>query len=222
MKKTLSRLVYTSVLSAFAASAVYAANPASKEWVLQQLAANGPVLTTSDWNAVCSTGSPSSQAGCYGNASSAAFAKLSKYTGGFLRYANIKPANVSSSIFVKAFFAGTNTPAQLHNLVVTATNNAARCALFTQAGQGLGLGGISTTNPTSGNTSSEFVVLHAVSFVTLNNISTSVIYYNNESIGGGSSAPLSAVNIPKPIYLLCAGFSTTDGSTAAPLNISAT
>ena len=106
MRKILRTLVYISLLSTSIVTASYAANPASKEWVLQQIAANQSLLTAADWSAVCTTGSPTSSTGCYGNASSAAFSKVSNSLGGFTRYANINPVNIPSSVFVKAFFAG--------------------------------------------------------------------------------------------------------------------
>jgi hypothetical protein len=130
--------------------------------------------------------------------------------------------NMPSSIFVKAFFAGTNTPAQARYLSVNVSNSAARCTLFTEVGHGLGITGVSTTNPANGQTSSPYVTLHGVSFVTINNtISNNGIYYNAEDIGG-TGQPLSNVIVPNPIYLLCAGYNTTDGSTAASVNIIAT
>jgi hypothetical protein len=222
MKRILTTMIAISCLLAFTVSTTFAGNhPASKEWVLQQIAANSPLLTAADWSAVCASGSPAGASGCYGNASSAAFAKVSNLVGGFNRYANINPVNAPSSVFIKAFFAGTNTPAQATNLNVHVINSAARCALFTQVGHGLGLGGISTTNPSSGSTSSAFTILHAVSFVTINNTTSTGLYYNAENIGTGVT-PLSNVAVPNPIYLLCAGYNTTDGSTAAPVNITAT
>lgn len=222
MKRILLTMIVISSFSTLTVSTTFAANPASKEWVLQQIAANSPLLTAADWSAACTSGSPSSAAGCYGNASSAAFARVSNVIGGFNRIANINPVNAPSSVFIKAFFAGTNTPAQASSLVVNVVNSAARCALFSQVGHGLGLGGISTTNPVSGSTSTAYTILHAVSFVTINNTtSTSDIYYNAENIGTGVT-PLSNVVIPNPIYLLCVGYNTTDGTTAAPVSITAT
>jgi hypothetical protein len=218
MKKILRTLVSIS-FSTFIVTTAYAANPASKEWVLQQIAANQTLLTASDWEALCTTGSSMSSTGCYGNASSPAFAKVSNSLGGFTRYANINPVNAPNSIFIKSFFAGTNTPAQPFNLNVTVTG-AARCALFTQVGNGLGLGGVSTSNPPSGQATTYYVVLHAVSFVTINNATNNSqnngIMYNYESVGG-TGQPLSPVVIPNPIYLLCAGFNPADGSTASTI-----
>ncbi len=222
MKRILTTMFPISCILAFTVSTTFAGNhPASKEWVLQQIAANSLLLSAADWSAVCTSGSPASASGCYGNANSATFTRVSKVVGGFNRYANINPVNAPSSVFIKAFFAGTNTPAQAAHLNVHVINSAARCALFTQVGHGLGLGGVSTTNPISNHTSGPDGVLHTVSFVTINNTTSTDIYYNNESIGTGVT-PLSNVVIPHPIYLLCVGYNTTDGTTAAPINITAT
>ena len=224
MRKILRKLIFISLLSTSIVSASYAANPASKEWVQQQIAANQSLLTAADWSAACSGGSPASSIGCYGNASAAAFAKISNSLGGFTRYANINPVNVPSSVFIKAFFGGTNIPAQPFNINVTVTG-AARCALFTQVGNGLGLGGISTSNPPSGSATPYYVVLHTVSFLTINNFTNNSpsngIMYNNEAVGG-TGQPLSNVVIPNPIYLLCVGFDPANGSTASTINVSAT
>ena len=223
MIKILRTIVSISFLATTIVTVTYAANPASKEWVLQQIAANQPLLTAADWSAVCTSGSPSSATGCYGNASSAAFAKVSTRLGGFNRYANINPVNVPSSVFIKAFFAGTNIPTQATNINLTVTG-AARCALFTQVGLGLGLGGISTSNPPSGQATPYYVVLHSVSFLTINNAtnnSTEGLMYNNETVGG-TGQPLSPVVVPNPIYLLCAGFDPANGSTASTIGVSAT
>jgi hypothetical protein len=223
MKKILRTLVFIS-FSTLMGTTLYAANPASQEWVLQQIAANQTLLTASDWEAACTSGSPSSSTGCYGNANSAAFTKISNSLGGFTRYANINPVNAPNSIFIKSFFAGTNIPAQPVNLNVTVTG-AARCALFTQVGQGLGLGGVSTSNPPSGQATPYYVILHTVSFFTINNAtnnsSTDGVMYNNED-AGGTSQPMSSVVIPNPIYFLCAGFNPSDGSTASTIVVYAT
>ena len=221
MEKISTALVSVSLIATLFAYNAYAANPASKEWVLQQIAAHPPVLTAADWKAACTSGSPANSSGCYGNVSSAAFTKVSNYLGGFIRLSNINPMNVPSSVFIKAFFAGTNTPAQSTYLHITLNDSAARCALFTQVGLGVGLGGISTTNPSSGNSSTPYVVLHAISPVTINNTTSNEIYYNAENIGTGVT-PLSNVVVPNPIYLLCLGYDTTDSTTAAAVNITAT
>ena len=196
----------------------YAANPASKEWVLQQIAANQRVLSAADWNAVCTSGSPTSSSGCYGNVSSAAFVKVSDRLGGFTTYANINPINATSSVFIKAFFGGTNVPVNANFLQVTLTNSAARCGLFTQMGQGLGVPGVSTSAPTSGN--SDGGQPNGASVISINNTTSSSVYYNNNSFGG-TLTPVTGPAQSNPLYLVCAGYNPNDGSTAASIMVAA-
>lgn len=183
-----------------------AANPASQDWVLRQI-----TLNTSDWYAVCQQGSASSPSGCYGNVASPAFIKLSDRLGGYLTYANINPVNAPGSVFIKAFLGGTNTPAALANILVTVTNSAARCALFTTQGGGLGPQGVSNENPTSGNVSNSLPPPHAPVLTSFNNASTNMAYANSFFI------PAAPVVLPAPIYLLCVGYDPANGYTAASI-----
>lgn len=169
------------------------------------------------WNAACTTGSPSQSSGCFGNVSSTAFDKINTAVGGFTTYANINPVNAPGSVFIKAFLAGTNIPVGTQYLSVTLSNSsAARCALFTQSGLGIGPMGISNMAPSNGSTSGSIPALTAPVVVAINNTSST-----NEI--GYVSNPASPLLIPRPIYLLCVGYDTTDGATATTLidNISA-
>ncbi len=197
-------------------SAAYASTPASKEWVLQQIAANQGmgVLTAADWQAVCTSGTPTSASGCYGNVSSAAFTKVSDRLGGFTTYANINPVNVSSSVFIKTFFGGTNIPANIFTLHITVSNSAARCGLVTQEGLGLSTSGLATTQPANGTALTNNP--NSISVASINNaVSTNDVYYNG-------SDPVLGSPQSDPLYLVCAGYNPNDGSTAAPINITAT
>src|SRR5580704_14009147 len=102
--------IIISCISIFMLPAAHASKPASKEWVLQQLAANQGVLSAADWNAVCTSGTPSSTSGCYGEVNTPAFTKVSNGLGGFTSFANINPVTAVSSVFIKTFFGGTNIP----------------------------------------------------------------------------------------------------------------
>ena len=210
---------YLLCVLAFAMTTAYAANPASKEWVLEQIAANPQQLTSADWNAICASGSVASSTGCYGNVTSAAFQKVSDYVGGFTRYANINPQNIPSSVFVKAFFGGTNIPAQATNLNLTVNGGAARCALFTRNGYGIGPAGVNSSVPTSGSDSGAFVPPMTLTVESINNANNGFAY------NGFSPNPSSTVGGPPgqdPIYLLCVGYNATDGSTATSVNVTAT
>jgi hypothetical protein len=218
MKRMFITVFSISCIAAFMLSTAYASRPASKEWVLQQIAANQRILTAADWNAVCTSGSPTSASGCYGNVSSAAFTKVSDRLGGFTTYANINPVNVSSSVFIKTFFGGTNIPANDFTLHVNVSNSAARCGLVTQAGMGLSVSGLATETPSNGNATLNDP--NSISVVSINNaISTNDVYYNEHN---QTTNPVLGSPQSDPLYLICAGYNPNDGSTAAPINISAT
>jgi hypothetical protein len=158
------------------------------------------ILTAADWNAVCTTGTPAGANGCFGNASSAAFAKLSTGLGGYTTYANIIPANAANSVFIKAFFAGTNTPASTQYLTVSILGGAARCNLFAQAGMGI--------SPVDG-IGNQDIGPEAPAPTSINNFTyTNFLYNSNPSI---------PVVTASPLYLLCVGYNTTDGATATTL-----
>ena len=204
---------------AFTITTTYAANPATKEWVLQQIAANPPGLTFADWNAVCTAGSVTSSTGCYGNVNSTAFAKINSYVGGFTRYANINPQNLASSVFIKAFFGGANLPAQATNINVAVNASAARCALFTQEGFAIGPAGVNASVPTSGTDSGSFVPPMTHNIWSINNTAVTMAY---NDFGPNPALSMGGPPNQDPIYLLCAGFNTTNGSTATQINVTAT
>jgi len=179
-------------------------NPASQEWVMKQIsiavANTQSVLTAAEWNAVCTSGSPAGASGCFGNASSPAFTKLSTGLGGYTTYANIIPANAPNSVFIKAFFAGTNTPASTQYLTVSILGGAARCNLFAQSGMGISpIDGIANQNAGP----------QAPAPTSINNFTYTAFLYNNN--------PSIPVVISSPLYLLCVGYNTTDGATATTL-----
>jgi hypothetical protein len=216
MKKMIIMAFSISCVSAFMFSAAYASTPASEEWVRQEIAANQTVLTAADWNAVCTTGSPKSASGCYGNVSSAAFSRVSNRLGGFTTYANINPRNVSSSVFIKTFFGGTNIPVNNNTLQINVNNSAARCGLVTQAGTGFSVSGVATATPTNGNYRVNDP--NAISVVSINNAISNDVFYNENS---QTSNPVLGSPQSDPIYLVCAGYNPADGSTAARINITA-
>lgn len=223
MRKIFKTVFSISCFSALMATASFASNPASEEWVLQQIAGNQRQLTAADWSAICTSGIPASSTGCYGNVSSGAFSKVSDRLGGFTSYANINPTNTPSSVFVKSFFGGTNIPASANSnpgfLEVQLINSAGRCGLFTQSGFGLGLPGVSTNIPVSGDTAG--LAPNSASVVSINNAAASIVAFNNQN----STLNESHVTGPQhsnPLYLVCVGYNPGDGSTAAALSVNAT
>jgi len=184
-------------------------NPASKEWVTNQInnafQNSQPFLTAAGWNAACSSGTPSSPTGCYGNASSTGFMRLSNSLGGYTSYADINPVNASNSVFIKAFFAGTNTPVDPNHLSVSVGSHA-RCALFTQSGTGINPGGVSNFIPSNGSTTGQYVPPQAVDILDFNGSAT--FGYNSNGL------PFSLSN---PLYWVCVGYNGTDGTTAATI-----
>jgi hypothetical protein len=149
--KKLSLLLVASI--ACAVSNVYAnkspsasTHPATKEWVLEQLANFSPTsLTAADWAAACTSGTPTGVSGCLGNISSAAFAKLNKIigAGGFTDQVNIPVTNVPNSIFIQQYnggsshVSGSNTPT-IHNTSAAG----ASCAYFSTQGANLDYEGV--------------------------------------------------------------------------------
>lgn len=203
---------------AFVVTTAHASNPASKEWVLAQIAANQPQLSSNDWNSICTSGSPNSATGCYGNVTSSAFSKVSNHLGDFIRYANINPVNIATSVFVKAFLGGTNTPASGNAISVHVNGFAARCALFTTEGLGIGPGGVTTTTPPNGNSPGAYVEPQTLAVLSINNATTTLEYNDQLDSVTPAGGPVNS----NPIYLLCAGYNATDGSTATGLNVTAT
>lgn len=217
IKRNRTKAMYA-LLAAMPFASVAAPNPVT--WDKMVAYVNGAtVLTAADWAAACTSGSPTSATGCYGTSNSTAFTKINNRTGGFTSYANINPTNApANSVFIKAFLAGTNTPVGSTALDVSVINSAARCVLFYQQGLGVGTGGIATYNPAPGNTPSEFQIGPQVAtVVTFNSASSaSALVYN-----APFDSPASPAVIPNPLYLVCAGYSPADGSTAAALTVTA-
>src|SRR5579862_8323184 len=96
IKSYLVKIAGVSLLSV-SSFANAASNPASQEWVLQQIASAlsnvQGTITAQDWASICNKGSPNNASGCYGNVSSSAFTKLSNALGGYTTLANINPSN---------------------------------------------------------------------------------------------------------------------------------
>lgn len=209
MKKQIIALGLLSLASiASYAAPVASSVPASKEWVLQQIAAANTQLTQADWSAVCTNGSPANVGGCFGSASSGAFAKISRGLGGFATLANIDTANSpAGSVFVKAFFADTNTPVSTASIAVTlSSGNIARCGIFLQQGTGLDTVGASIdTSVVNSSTGGPSIVAHPI---TINAATVAVPMFT----GAGTVAE------PKqPLYLVCMGVAS-NGATAASLS----
>jgi hypothetical protein len=165
-------------------------------------------LSAADWAKACSSGSPNDAAGCYGNPNSLGFAKVNRFTGGFLTVANVDPTDApANSIYIKAFYAGTNTPQTPGSISVTLTaNNMARCGLYMQQGTGLDtLYSGSINSSTSNNSTAGPVAAHPV---TVNAGSVIIGVYSPGD---------SDVNPQQPLYLVCGGVETCDGSTAASI-----
>ncbi len=189
-------------------SLVAAPNPASQEWVLKQLATVNTTLTAADWANVCHAGSsPASSEGCYGSSNTAAFAKLDNGLRGFSSLANFNTtlASPSSSVYIKAFLAGTNVPAYTNAIAVSVTGVMARCTLYVQKGTGINSDdGLNSAIYSSG--ASYRTGPQAPYIATINNQSSVNFYYNN-SPNAGTASP------PDPIYLICVGVNSTDGYT---------
>ncbi|MCX7117555.1 MAG: hypothetical protein NTW94_06600 [Legionellales bacterium] len=199
MKPLIKQISTLGIASILHFTPIMATSGATPTWAL---ALNS--LNTHDWNAVCSDGAPTDQSGCLGNTSSIAFQKVSHGTGGFTTWANIQPANVPESVFIKAFLADTNHPIAPPNINIQVRVGAARCALFTTPGESIGLNGINNLNPTPGNTqiqSDPFGLVIAL------NMSSGGFTYEHQP------TPLEA-NPQYPIYVMCVAYDPADGATA--------
>lgn len=161
-------------------------------------------LTAANWAAVCTTGSPTAATGCLGNASSDAFTTVSNGTGGFTTWANIQPKDAPESVFIKAFLASTNTPVSPPNIIISVPNGAARCSLFTTAGQSIGISGINNLNPTPGNAMEQLAPFGVIIAL---NMATGGFTYEHPPV------PFEA-DPPSPIYVMCVAYDPVDGATA--------
>lgn len=209
--KVISSIAAMSVLTLLSLPNIsMASNPASQEWVLQQISKISVSLTPLDWNAVCTSGSPTNSSGCYGNLSSPAFQKVNNAIGTFTTLANVPVANVPNSVFIKQFFAGANVPLNPNDVAVSTTGMAA-CGIFTTTGTSVGDGGVAnnTTSPGSYYPYGQYLV-------TMGSNSNTTIQYNSNN--GANTMVTSA-----PLYLLCIGYNYTAGAppVAAALNITA-
>lgn len=123
-------------------------HPASKEWVLEQLANFAPTsLTAQDWAAACDSGSPTSATGCYGNIASSGFAKLNKIIGGggFTDQIDIPVASVPNSFFIQQFNGNSaipSTTATSPEVKIPASSAPAMCAYFATNGANLSYEGL--------------------------------------------------------------------------------
>ena len=191
-------------------TAIFAApNPVSYDQMVKYVNAHTSTLTAADWTALCASGSPADSTGCYGNVNSTAFTKVNQGTGGFLTYANINPANApAGSLFVKAFYAGTNLPTAGNAIALSIlATNVARCGLYIQQGTGVDSGGPSMNNSTVGEGlvfTGPVVVGHPVTVTYASPFSYPV--YPSEATG--TFAP------PQPLYMVCAGVNVSDGLTS--------
>jgi len=219
IKRTLYLGAYLALLAAPTLS-MAAPNPASQDWVLQQIAyavnhipVAAGTLTAADWSAVCVTGSVSSPTGCFGNASSAAFARLNDGLGNFTSYAGVNMAGASgNTVFIKAFLAGTNTPLNVQQLTLNlpASGGMIKCDLFTQAGNGVnGPEGINSDIPSDGN--GYFTGPQAPHVIAINATAAPVVDFNitYNSNSGNPNPP----NPSAPLYFMCVGVDSTTGST---------
>lgn len=161
-------------------------------------------LSAADWTKACSSGSPTDAAGCYGNVNALGFAKVNRFTGGFLTVANINASNApANSVYIKAFYAGTNTPQKPESITVTLNKgSAARCGVYLQQGTGLDTLYSGSINTSTDNDSTAGPV--AAHPVTVNSDSVTIGVYT----GGNTFNP------QQPLYLICAGVETCDGSTS--------
>lgn len=162
------------------------------------------VLSENDWNAICSSGSPTAPTGCLGNVSSQAFQTVSNATGGFTTWANIEPRNAPDSVFLKAFLDGTNTPDAPPNIRVNVVEGAARCGLFTKQGASIGNNGINNLNPSPGTSQMQSAPLGLILAL---NISAGSFTYEQQTTPA-EAAP------PDPIYVMCVAYDPTDGASA--------
>ncbi len=199
MKFNITRLCSVALLSlpllSFAAP-----NPASQDWVGKNYR---PQLSAAVWDAACSSGTTESSEGCYGNVSSSAFGLINQAVGGFTSLANINATNApNNSVFIKAFFAGTNTPVSGTDITVNHTAvDAARCSLFSQAGNGVNL---IETRVVNGSISDP----EATRITVITSAGSTISYAQGAN----------SVAINSPLYLVCAGVSIADGSTSAALS----
>lgn len=200
-------------------------NPASQDWVQAQLAKMNAALTakfdklpkparistfltSDDWAAVCNAGSsPDTSAGCYGSASTSAFAKLDNGLRGFSSLANfnINLASPPSSVYIKAFLADANVPVAQNAISVSVVNAMVRCTLYVEKGTGINSdNGLDSEILTPGN--SNRTGPQGPYLATINNQASVQFYYNN-------SPNAATANPPDPIYLICVGVNSSDGYT---------
>jgi hypothetical protein len=206
LAKTIMVVLFTIPSCVFAATP---ATPASQAWVLDQInkastyleqliGASGS-LTPQNWNAICTSGSPTSASGCFGNLSSAGFSRVNSAIGTYTTLGNVPVANVSNSVFVKQFFAGTNMPVSGNEISVTTGSSDAVCGLFTVTGTSLGDGGVINSTP------SNDYYPYGQFFINIGSGgSTSTIQYFAGTAGGMVTTA--------PIYVLCLGYNYTSGT----------
>ena len=186
------------------AAACAAPNPVSYDKMVEYVAAHSGILTAANWAAACTTGSPLSANGCYGDAASTGFARINRGLGGYSSYSGINiSGSVAGSIFIKAFLANANTPIDPENISVTlASGYGARCSLFTQEGAGIngveGMGNSGSNGTLSGPQAAQITTVSSA----------------QQDIKITNAAP--AV-INAPLYILCVGFNTTDNSTISSI-----
>ena len=197
---------------AFSTAMFAAANPVSYDKMVQYVNSHTSTLTAADWSAVCSSGSPTSAQGCFGEVSSSAFHRLDVGLGGFstITGINTTESTAPNSVFIKAFLASTNTPVSNEYITVTVPSfgGMVRCANFAQAGIGISAAeGINTSIPSDGTSS--FSGPEAPHVLAMNATSTQATTNYNYNQNSGNSSP---ANISSPIYFICVGVNSTNGS----------
>ena len=192
-----------------------APNPASQKWVERYAV---PQLEAADWAAVCSSGTPTSQSGCFGNIFSAHFAKLNAGLQGVASYFNIPLSNVENSVFIQQYFGDSSIPTALTGSNALITNNSpnhAKCTMYTAQGIPLGGTGVNNCNKTPGNSSQNYYIYYA--FIPSTAIDANLIYQECNSSNPSGDGYTPVIN---PVYMICFGL-TNAGATASLQGISA-
>lgn len=195
-------------------AAFTAPNPASQNWVMNYMN-----LTSSDWAAVCVSGSPVSQAGCLGTLNSAAFLKLNRLLGNVAALSNVPITATPNSVFIQQFNGDSQKiPDATTNWTTVTLNTAvnATCGTYLVEGSNIGAFGVANAQTLPGGNGTGMTLGGGLSVLSgPGNISTvgNGLRYQLLNATDGGYSPMTT-----PFYVLCIGSTNTLPITAASLN----
>ena len=164
-----------------------APNPVSWDKMVQYVNTS-TTLTPSDWQAVCQSGSINSTGGCYGDAGSAAFAKINRLAGHMLDYAGVT-RSAANSVWVRQLGDGTNctvkdSPLSVLNTAAEANSTLWNCGLALTSGAsvsasaGLGALQINVVDPTTtAGISFASISVGSIAAGGLNQLTNTILYF---------------------------------------------